>query len=332
MPFADADEGDAIKPKELPMCGVVGLTYGEHTDQLGTEASRLLIHLEYRGYDSTGLACIDEKDKVTLRKDVGAPTAVVRRLDLSSLTGQKAIGQVRWATYGSVTPTNAQPHVMSCLTPLTGAHNGNISNTDQLKAFLLRQGHRVLSDNDGEMLMHLIEHHLAPLLPPGGATPQDLPQVIQAIRAAHAGVEGSYAACLAVPGIPGLFAIKAGSSLYAGKGEDPQGPFIMISSDMTSVLSKTRWLIPLREGQILHFDQAHYRVFSLTRQEEIFTQTAFCRLNPADVRLTPSHRFFMEQEIAQTPESLQHLLTILETPVEGSNTNPLQAEVDDLLN
>ncbi|HNT29211.1 MAG TPA: class II glutamine amidotransferase, partial [bacterium] len=143
------------------MCGVVSILYGEQTEFLGREASDLLKKLEYRGYDSTGGAFISDDGAVILRKKVGAPSRVIEKLEIDRLPGKRFIGQVRWATYGSVTDQNAQPHEVSCRAHLVGAHNGNISNTDALKEFLTHHGHTVLSDNDGEMLVHLVEHHYA---------------------------------------------------------------------------------------------------------------------------------------------------------------------------
>jgi glucosamine--fructose-6-phosphate aminotransferase (isomerizing) len=139
------------------MCGVVSIIYAKDNKNLGKVASFLLKKLEYRGYDSTGAAFVSGDDAITLRKRVGAPSVVTRDLKLDEYSGRKFIGQVRWATFGSVTDTNAQPHEMNCFRHMVGAHNGNIGNTDSLKEFLVAAGHKVLSDNDGEMLIHMVE-------------------------------------------------------------------------------------------------------------------------------------------------------------------------------
>ena len=77
------------------------------------------------------------------------------------MAGQILCGQVRWATFGAVDDLNAQPHVVRCKTFLYGAHNGNVTNCDALKVWLQGYGHEVLSDNDGEMVVHVVEHYFA---------------------------------------------------------------------------------------------------------------------------------------------------------------------------
>src|SRR5688500_7398961 len=112
----------------------------------------LLKTLEYRGYDSTGAALQGASDEVDPRKDVGAPSVMAAKLGIDRLGGSIFCGQVRWATFGAVDRANAQPHVVRCKTYLYGAHNGNVTNCDPLKAWLEAEGHRVASDNDGEMV------------------------------------------------------------------------------------------------------------------------------------------------------------------------------------
>ena len=292
------------------MCGVVAIVYDHVVEQLGREASALLKKLEYRGYDSTGAAFFQDDGSVVLKKKVGSPTRVVRQLELERDQGHKFIGQVRWATYGSVTDVNAQPHRVSCRVKMVGAHNGNISNTDTLKEFLADNGHDVLSDNDGEMLVHVVEHYYDEVT--RGRRPRTdatrIKAVMRAVRRAQRKVEGSYAACVAFPDLPGVFAMKSGSSLYAGKGSDAAGEFVVVSSDLTSVLSKTRYLIPLSEGEGIYFTHDEYRVFSLSRNSETVPRLKRSRLNIADISLHSRYRFFMHQEIYTAAENVDRLL------------------------
>lgn len=292
------------------MCGVVSIVYAGDIVNLGTEASNLLKKLEYRGYDSTGAAFIKEDGSVTLRKKVGAPSKVVEQLELAKYGGFKFIGQVRWATYGAVTDINAQPHEVNCLVHIVGAHNGNVSNTDKLKVFLSENGHDVLSDNDGEMVVHLVEHFYAALTAKKAPKTNDekIAVMIKAIRKAQKMIEGSYAACVTLPELPGVFAIKAGSSLYAGKGSDASGNFIVVSSDLTSILSKTRFLIPMSEGEGIYFDSENYKLFSLKEDKEWIPKLSRSRLNIADIQLQPKYHFFMEQEIFSSPKNIENLM------------------------
>jgi glucosamine 6-phosphate synthetase-like amidotransferase/phosphosugar isomerase protein len=128
------------------MCGVIGLTSRDHRKDLGLVAAELLKTLEYRGYDSTGAAFQGDDDAIVLRKGVGAPSVMVEKLGIVGLEGSIMCGQVRWATFGSVDEVNAQPHEVRCKTHIYGAHNGNVTNCDDLKAWLTSEGHQVLSD------------------------------------------------------------------------------------------------------------------------------------------------------------------------------------------
>lgn len=292
------------------MCGVVSIIYGKHNDKLGEEGTFLLKKLEYRGYDSTGGAFLKKDGSIILKKKVGAPSRVTVELEMDKLSGIRFIGQVRWATYGSVTDDNAQPHEVNCMVHIVGGHNGNISNTDSLKEFLKENGHKIVSDNDGEMLVHLVEHYYARLLEELDKPDEEtkIKTFIKAIRMAENKAEGSYAACVTAPDITGVFAIKSGSSLYAGKGQDENGDFIVVSSDLTSVLSKTRFLIPLSEGQGLYFTSTGYKVFSLSKEEEFVPSLTRSRLNISDIALAPKYHYFMEQEIYTASQNMDLLL------------------------
>ncbi len=308
------------------MCGIVSLIYSGDNPDMGKEAEALLRRLEYRGYDSTGASFIDEKRKVVLLKKVGAPSKVCPSLGIADHGGQRFIGQVRWATYGAVSDVNSQPHHVRCKIEMVGAHNGNISNTDSLKTWLSSRGHAVISDNDGEIIVHLIEEHYAANATLSsadlagmrqayaasglrGGVPDAVLRMIDAIRKAEALAEGSYAAAVADPKLPGVFAVKSGSSLYAGVGSDSRGDFIVVSSDLTSVLSKTRALIPLAEGEGLWFTENAYLVFNL-RGGPAFSKPRLKRskLSVKDTQLNPRFRHYMEQEIMVSPANLDQIL------------------------
>ncbi len=308
------------------MCGIVSLCYASVVPVMGREAGELLKRLEYRGYDSTGAAFIGEGGAIKLLKKVGAPSRVVPELGIDREPGQRFIGQVRWATYGAVTDVNSQPHHVRCKVEIVGAHNGNISNTDALKPSLTLQGHAVVSDNDGEMITHLTEDaYAANLADPGpalsacrsayataglkGAIPEGVFLLIDAARKADARAEGSYAAAFADPKVPGIVAVKSGSSLYAGLGTDASGDFVVISSDLTSVLSKTRMLIPLSEGEGIWFTEREYLVFTLGQDFSFAVpRPKRSKLNVRDTGLRPPFRYYMDQEIASTPDNLDQVL------------------------
>lgn len=306
------------------MCGIVSICYGQDTARLGFEGGQLLKRLEYRGYDSTGGALVSADQSIKLLKAVGAPSQVVPALGIDKQSGQRFIGQVRWATYGAVTQENCQPHLVSDRDPFVGAHNGNISNTDTLKTFLTERAHTLLSDNDGEIITHLTEHYYhnvpedkAPIIAAGRAAmsgievcvPDEVLTFIDAARRADAQAEGSYAAAFIDPAVPGVVAVKSGSSLYAGIGADENGDFVVVSSDLTSVLSKTDQLIPLVEGEGIWFTQNTYIVFTLDGPLIItHPEAKQSSLNVADTSLRPGFDFYMDQEIASAPENIDAVI------------------------
>ncbi|MEO6326455.1 MAG: glutamine--fructose-6-phosphate aminotransferase, partial [Thermoanaerobaculia bacterium] len=224
------------------MCGVIGLASEHHRPDLGLVAAELLKTLEYRGYDSTGAAFQGEGETVVLRKGVGAPSVMVETLGIVALGGSILCGQVRWATFGSIDEANAQPHVVACKVGIYGAHNGNVTNCDDLKTWLVSEGHHVLSDNDGEMVVHTVEHFFEIELRAHTDEQRCDPDVRRAamrraILVASARLEGSYAAVIVDPVSRTLWAIKQGSSLYFGFGHhETGGRFTIASSDLSSVL------------------------------------------------------------------------------------------------
>ncbi len=308
------------------MCGVVSLCYKDEKTGLGFEASELLKRLEYRGYDSTGASFIGADRNIVLLKKVGAPSVVTKELGMPGRSGQRFIGQVRWATYGAVDERNSQPHEVDCKIHMVGAHNGNISNTDTLHAELEAQGHRLKSENDGEIVVHLVEDGIAanradpaPVVAAGrralaaagleGApVPDAVLLMVDAARKAESRADGSYAACVADPEVPGCVAIKSGSSLYAGIGTDSNGPFVVVSSDLTSVLSKTRALIPLAEGEGLWYTHDDYVVFSLGGELRFSKpRPKRSKLDVKETALDPKYSYFMEQEISSTPANVERI-------------------------
>lgn len=300
------------------MCGVIGLTSERHRNDLGLVAAELLKTLEYRGYDSTGAAFQGEGDTIVLRKGVGAPSVMVEKLGIVTQSGSIMCGQVRWATFGSVDDLNAQPHEMRCKTHLYGAHNGNVTNCDDLKAWLTSEGHTVLSDNDGEMVVHTVEHFFAAGLETAGGDRSDFGFRRRCMRAAileaGARLKGSYAAVIVDPISRTLWAIKQGSSLYFGFGRDDKGGrFAIASSDLSSVLKLTRVLVPMQEGEYVEYTPEAYQLYAIKDRgplkagDTIERQPTRSRLQAKDAALMPEFSSFMEQEIAAQEETCRRI-------------------------
>ena len=293
------------------MCGVIGFRSANERQDLGVVSSKLLRMLEYRGYDSTGAAIQNSKGEITLKKDVGAPSVVTVKLEIPKLAGKIFCGQVRWATFGSVTKENAQPHEVKCKTHIYGAHNGNITNCDQLKTWLTSEGHNVVSDNDGEMLVHTVEHFFAIELKKGNE--KDSKYRYEALKtsiiAAAQKVTGSFAAVIVDPVTENMAAIKAGSSLYMGQGHDVNGgSFIMVSSDLASVLSQTKILIPLNENEFSMFNEQIYKIYNINTGSELKREAVRSKLKIEETKLNEPFRYFMEQEIFSQITSSQKVI------------------------
>ncbi|HCF58385.1 MAG TPA: glutamine--fructose-6-phosphate aminotransferase [Myxococcales bacterium] len=311
------------------MCGVIGLVFERSRDDLGRIAAELLKTLEYRGYDSTGAAIQGDGEAIQLVKGVGAPSLMVHKLGIVDMTGQVLCGQVRWATFGAVNDTNSQPHEVVCKCHLYGAHNGNVTNCDALKAWLLSEGHEVLSDNDGEMVVHTVEHYFAQALasqpPEARRTPEVRRRCMRsAIGAAAARLEGSFAAVIVDPVSRVLWAIKLGSSLYFGFGRDEKGgAFGLASSDLSSVLKLTRVLVPVSEGEFVEFAPSGYAVYGLSRargQEPTLRerQPVRSRLRAEDTGLLPPFETFMDQEIAAQEATVRNVVSLFLGGTEAS--------------
>lgn len=316
-------------------CGVLGLALPHVSINMGQYASKLLRALEYRGYDSTGAAFQGEDQTITLLKDVGAPSTLVKTLGIEKQSGKLFCGQVRWATFGFVNKVNAQPHEVKCKRHLYGAHNGNITNTRELKVFLTKEGHTVLSDNDGEMLVHSVEHYFDIEMDKAGNPPEPEARkacMRRAIIAASDQLTGSYAAVVVDPITQTLWAIKAGSSLYFGLGEVDGLAFALASSDLTAVLRFTKQLVNLREGEFIEYNSEYYHIYAqkdlrfkrLNQPDEIYargetipTKPVYSKLRAEDVELLPEFEYFMEQEIYAQSESTGKLIKLFQG---GSNT------------
>ncbi|MCD4828265.1 MAG: SIS domain-containing protein [Candidatus Cloacimonetes bacterium] len=315
-------------------CGVLGMTLARPSAKLGRWAGKLLRSLEYRGYDSTG-AVFQDGSRITLLKDIGAPSTLVETLGIEKQGGKLFCGQVRWATFGAVDRVNAQPHEVKCKRHLYGAHNGNITNTRELKNFLIFESHNVLSDNDGEMLVHLIEHYFDNELDmvddPADHDMRRTAMRKAIVRACKKAV-GSFAAVITDPVTQYQYAIKAGSSLYFGVGETDGIPFAVASSDLTAVLRFTKMLVKLREGEFIEYTADGYRIYAykdaVIRKlnqpdvvyksgQEIERTPIRSKLRAEDTELLPQFEYFLDQEINAQAESAGKLVKIF---LGGSNT------------
>jgi glucosamine--fructose-6-phosphate aminotransferase (isomerizing) len=186
------------------MCGIFGIVTKEE-QQLGPTLIEVGHRLSYRGYDTVGAATLPKKGAIDLRKDAGKVTQVAKNLNFEEMRGDRAILQLRWATFGAPSQINAQPH-LDTDGGMVGAHNGNIVNNAELRQVFVAEGMRVRSENDGESCVHAVERYV-----------NQGYDMLESIRRATHLLEGDYAFVIGKVGQDRLYAIKKGSGLVAGK-------------------------------------------------------------------------------------------------------------------
>ncbi|MBI3084281.1 MAG: glutamine--fructose-6-phosphate transaminase (isomerizing), partial [candidate division NC10 bacterium] len=212
------------------MCGIVG--YLGHREAI-TFLLPALRRLEYRGYDSAGVATVNGTH-LEVRKAVGKIPALEASIAAAPPQGCLGIAHTRWATHGKPSVQNAHPHV-DCGGRLAIVHNGIIENYRELRQSLAAEGHRFRSQTDTEVIAHLIEHHRTDGL-------------VEAVLRASRDLRGAYAlACIAEDSPHLLVAIRSGSSplvIGLGKGE------VFLASDIPALLGETREVLILEEGEV----------------------------------------------------------------------------------
>jgi glutamine---fructose-6-phosphate transaminase (isomerizing) len=229
------------------MCGIVGYV-GKR------EAASVLVdglsRLEYRGYDSAGVAVLNGRG-VETRKLAGRIAGLRQLLASAPLHGTCGIGHTRWATHGAPTERNAHPHV-DCSGRLALVHNGIIENADVLRTRLERSGHRFVTETDTETLVHLIEES-------SGTTLEE--RVIAALS--H--IEGTYGMAVVAESDPRKIVVaRRGSPVLLGLGD---GEFL-VASDASAVLGHTRSVVYLDDGDVAVVTQEGYRVLDRDAREQ----------------------------------------------------------------
>ncbi len=216
------------------MCGIFGII-AKDEQLLGPVLVDAANRLSYRGYDSVGCATIRLNGTIDLRKGVGKVNQVAPELKFEEMRGTRGITQLRWATFGSPSQANAQPHLDSKGT-MVGAHNGNVVNNLELRQEFIDEGMTVRSENDGETCVHAVERYLS-----RGYT------IIDAIRCAYNDLLGDYSFVIGVVGEEKLYAFKKGSGLVAGITDTAT----CVSSDLPSILPLTRRVLYVEDGEIV---------------------------------------------------------------------------------
>ncbi|HEB33414.1 MAG TPA: glutamine--fructose-6-phosphate transaminase (isomerizing) [Spirochaetes bacterium] len=224
------------------MCGIVGYIGKKLAIPVLIEG---LKRLEYRGYDSAGLAVLEDND-LFIEKTKGKVQDLENLVKSTKHSGTAGIAHTRWATHGAPNRVNAHPHT-DCSGDVTVVHNGIIENHRSLKKYLEDRGHHFKSDTDTEVLAHLIEENYNGSL-------------FETLSTALAEVEGTYGLAVISKKEPDrIFAAKKGSPLLIGKGKDEY----FIASDVAAILRYTNEIIYLEDGEIAELTAKEFNVMSL---------------------------------------------------------------------
>ncbi|MEO8449807.1 MAG: glutamine--fructose-6-phosphate transaminase (isomerizing) [Gemmatimonadota bacterium] len=267
------------------MCGIVGYVGPRQAATILVDGLR---RMEYRGYDSAGLAVING-DGIKIRKAAGKLSSLVDRLKGDTPEGTVGVGHTRWATHGAPTTPNAHPHVDQT-GRIAVIHNGIIENAGTIKKALIKRGHVFQSETDTEVLAHLIGEYYV----------DDLEE---AVAAALWDIEGAYGIAVVCSEEPDtVVAARNGSPLLVGVGE---GEYF-VASDASAILEHTRSVVYLDDGEMVVLKRNGYRVRNLT---ETHVEKP---VNQIEWDLATIERggfaHFMLKEIFEQPESLTNTL------------------------
>ncbi|MGE3063185.1 MAG: glutamine--fructose-6-phosphate transaminase (isomerizing) [bacterium] len=271
------------------MCGFFGIIFADNDKSIGEILIQAGMRLSYRGYDSTGAAVVKKDRSFILKKDAGSVEDVSKKYDFKHMNGYKGITQLRWATYGKPNKINSQPHT-DCKETIISAHNGNIINTHNLFETLKKEKHHIKSENDGEVIPHLIEKYLSKN------------NYHNAITRAISDITGDYAFVMTPTAEEKMYAFKKGSSMFAGIGRG----FVCVSSDYTAVRDLTSKIIKINDGELFEFTDGGYQIFDSKNGDEIERKPFIDREKPYEAS---KGRFnsFMEKEINEVPARIMEM-------------------------
>ena len=237
------------------MCGIVGYIGKQEASPLLLEG---LKRLEYRGYDSAGVAVLAEKE-FKLKKHKGRVTELAKYVSGNSLSGNLGICHTRWATHGAVTEENAHPHV-SFDGKIAMVHNGVIENYLSIKKFLEGEGYGFYSETDSEAFCNLIAYHYAK------EDSESETRFLDSVRRTLKHIEGTYGIAVICADHPTeLVGARKGSPLIVGIGPDEY----LLASDVSAIIRRTSNVVYLNDGEIVSLKNGELNL--LTYDEEILT-------------------------------------------------------------
>ncbi len=267
------------------MCGIVGYVGQREAAPLLLEGLR---RLEYRGYDSAGIATLSD-GRFTVHRSPGKLSNLVAKLSAYSLPGSTGVGHTRWATHGRPTERNAHPHT-DCSGRFVAVHNGIFENFAERKAELAAQGHRFSSETDTEVFAHEVE----------AAFDGDL---FAAVRRATKKLSGAYAVVVSSSAEPGvLVAARSGPPIVLGLGAGEN----FVASDPVALVSWTRDVVFLEDGDVARVDASKIRIADAdgTPLERVTHRILW---DPVAAE-KGGYRHFMVKEIHEQPTAIAETL------------------------
>ncbi|MRX51993.1 glutamine--fructose-6-phosphate transaminase (isomerizing) [Paracoccus sp. S-4012] len=269
------------------MCGIVGIL-GRH--EVGPQLVEALKRLEYRGYDSAGIATVDAEGTLARRRAVGKLVNLSDRLVHDPLTGLSGIGHTRWATHGAATEGNAHPHAHGAVAVV---HNGIIENYRELRAELAAEGIGPETETDTETVALLTGRYLAQ-----GMTP------LEAVRATLARLEGAFALAFLFDREGDLMiGARKGSPLAVGHGDGE----MFLGSDAIALAPFTDRITYLEDGDHVVLTRAGAEVFDAAGRR---ANRDMARIDVGATAIDKAgHRHFMAKEIAEQPRVVEDVLT-----------------------
>ncbi len=263
------------------MCGIVGYVGNDEAVPILIEGLR---RLEYRGYDSAGVAVLQGK-KIAVRRSVGKLANLEKSLSEKGLTGEIGIGHTRWATHGKPSEANAHPHRSG---PCVLVHNGIIENYVPLRQQLQRDGYTFESETDTEVVAHLINSHLKKGL-----------SLVESVRAATAQIHGSYAIAAICEIEPDKMVVaRSGCPLVIGQHKGAS----FVASDVMAMLTHTRDVTYLEEGDIAVVTKSSVEV--MLADGRPVTRPVSQVTWDADAAEKSGYPHFMLKEIHEQPQTI----------------------------
>jgi len=278
------------------MCGIAGYIGKNQASDFLLDA---LKRLEYRGYDSAGMAVLNEENTLTYVRSVGRINALEEKLKINQSNGCIGIAHTRWATHGHPSQANAHPH-SDCNGNIFVVHNGIIENYKILKKALIKKGHQFRSDTDTEVIAHLIEEHFK------NSLEETLLNTLKLI-------EGAYALAVISKDDPEKIVVAKKSSplvICIGKNEN------FIASDSSAIAGYADKVIYLDDNELGIIKKDDYKIVSITDNHKI--QKKCCEIDLDSTKIQKSgHDHYILKEIFEIPEVIKNSTRGRMIPKEG---------------